>query len=116
LYSLQNKTTGAFTLTFKTVAVGATTVSLPQGQTIIAICAGTNVYNAQTSTSSTIVALTIGNGSAAAPSLSFSGDAITGLYLAASGQLGFSTGGSNRMTWSSTGLAVPNGSAGGTFT
>jgi len=116
LYSLQNKTTGSFTLTFKTTSIGATTVSLPQGQTIIAICDGTNVYNAQTSTSSTIVALTIGNGSAAAPSLSFSGDATTGLYLAASGQLGFSAAGSNGMTLSSSGLAVPNGIAGGTFT
>ena len=116
LYSLQNKTTGSFTLTFKTTAIGATTVTLPQGQTIIAVCDGTNVYNAQTSTSSTIVALTIGNGSAAAPSLSFSGDATTGLYLAASGQLGFSAAGSNGMTLSSGGLSVPNGIAGGTFT
>ena len=115
LYSLQNKTTGSYTLTFKTTSVGATTVSLPQGQTIIAICDGTNVYNAQTSTSSTIVNLTIGNGSAASPSLSFSGDATTGLYLAATGQLGFSAAGSNGMTLSSTGLAVPNGIAGGTF-
>jgi hypothetical protein len=116
LYSLQNKTTGSFTLTFKTTATGATTVTLPQGQTIIAVCDGTNVYNAQTSTSSTIVNLTIGNGSAASPSLSFSGDATTGLYLAATGQLGFSAAGSNGMTLSSTGLAVPNGIAGGTFT
>ena len=115
LYSLQNKTTGSFTLTFKTTATGATTVTLPQGQTIIAVCDGTNVYNAQTSTSSTIVNLTIGNGSAASPSLSFSGDATTGLYLAATGQLGFSAAGSNGMTLSSTGLAVPNGIAGGTF-
>jgi hypothetical protein len=116
LYSLQNKTTGAFTLTFKTTAVGATTVVLPSNETIIAICDGTNVYNAQTSTSSTISALKLGAGSAAAPSLAFTSDTTTGLYLAASGQLGFSTSGSNRMTLSSTGLAVPNGIAGGTFT
>lgn len=116
LYSLQNKTTGAFTLTFKTTAVGATTVVLPTNETIIAICDGTNVYNAQTSTSSTISALKLGAGSAAAPSLAFTSDTTTGLYLAASGQLGFSTGGSNRMTLSSTGLAVPNGISGGTFT
>jgi hypothetical protein len=115
LYSLQNKTTGSFTLTFKTTSIGATTVTLPQGQTIIAVCDGTNVYNAQTSTSSTITNLTIGNGSAASPSLSFTGDATTGLYLAASGQLGFSSAGSNGMTLSSTGLAVLNGISGGTF-
>jgi len=115
LYSLQNKTTGAFTLTFKTSAVGAQTVVLPQNQTIIAICDGTNVYNSQTSTSSLITALTLGNGSAAAPSLSFSGDATTGLYLAASGQLGFAASGSNAGTLSSTGLLMPVGINGGAF-
>lgn len=116
LYSLQNKTTGAFTLTFKTVAVGATTVVLPQNETIIAICDGTNVYNAQTSTSSTITALKLGAGSAAAPSLAFTSDTTTGLYLAASGQLAFSAAGVNGMTLTSTGLAVVNGISGGTFT
>jgi hypothetical protein len=115
LYSLQNKTTGSFTLTFKTSVGGATTVVLPQNQTIIAICDGTNVYNAQTSTSSFINALTIGNGSAAAPSLSFTGDAVTGLYLAASHQLGFAVNGVNGATLTSTGLLVPVGINGGAF-
>jgi hypothetical protein len=115
LYSLQNKTTGSFTLTFKTSVGGATTVVLPQNQTIIAICDGTNVYNAQTSTSSFINALTIGNGSAAAPSLSFTGDAVTGLYLAASNQLGFAVNGANGATLTPTGLLVPVGINGGAF-
>ena len=66
-YSFRNNTTGSYSLTFSTGAVGALTVTLPQNQTIIAICDGTNVYNAQTSTSSFINALTLGNGSAAAP-------------------------------------------------
>ena len=114
-YSFQNKTTGSFSLTFKTSSVGGTTVILPQGQTIIAICDGTNVYNAQTSTSSTINALTLGNGSAANPSLSFSGDATTGLYLAASHQLGFSVNGVNGATLTPTGLLVPVGVVGGAF-
>lgn len=115
LYSLQNKTTGSFTLTFKTTTVGASTVVLPQGQTIIAICDGTNVYNAQTSTSSSINALTLGNGSAAAPSLSFAGDATTGLYLAASHQLGLAVNGVNGATLTPTGLLVPVGINGGAF-
>ena len=114
-YSFQNKTTGSFSLTFKTSSVGGTTVILPQGQTIIAICDGTNVYNAQTSTSSTINALTLGNGSAANPSLSFSGDSTTGLYLAASHQLGFSVNGVNGATLTPTGLLVPVGVVGGAF-
>jgi hypothetical protein len=115
LYSLQNKTAGSFTLTFKTGSVGASTIILPQGQTIIAICDGTNVYNAQTSTSSSINALTLGNGTAANPSLSFQGDATTGLYLPASHQLGFAVNGVNGATLTTTGLLVPVGINGGAF-
>lgn len=115
LYSFQNNTTGAFSLTFSTGAGGATTVSLPQNQTILAICDGTNVYNAQTSTSSFINALTLGNGSAAAPSLSFTGSATTGLYLAATNQLGFAIAGVNAGTLASTGLRLPVGIVGGAF-
>lgn len=115
LYSFRNATTGAFTLTFSTGAVGALTITLPQNQTILAICDGTNVYNAQTSTSSFINALTLGNGSAAAPSLSFVGDAQTGLYLAASNQLGFAVNGLNAGTLTATGLLMPVGINGGAF-
>lgn len=115
LYSFQNKTTGSYSLTFKTSAVGGATIVLPQGQTVIAICDGTNVYNAQTSTSSTINSLTLGNGSAAAPSLSFLSDSLTGLYLAASHQLGFAVNGVNAATLTSTGLLVPVGINGGEF-
>ena len=115
LYALKNSTTGSYSLTFKTSTAGGTTLALGQGQTIIAICDGTNVYNSQTSTSSSLAALTIGNGSAAAPSLNFTGDTTTGVYLVASGQLGFSTGGSNGMTLTSSGLLVPVGILGGGF-
>jgi hypothetical protein len=114
-YSFRNLTSGAFTLTFSTGAVGGTTVTLPQNQTIIAICDGTNVYNAQTSTSSSITALTLGDGSAAAPSLSFTSDSTTGLYLAASNQLGFAANGANAMTLTPNGLVVPVGINGGAF-
>ena len=114
-YSFRNNTSGAFSLTFSTGAIGALTVTLPQNQTIIAICDGTNVYNAQTATSSFINALTLGNGSAAAPSLSFLGDAVTGLYLAASHQLGFAVNGVSAGTLSPTGLLLPVGINGGAF-
>jgi hypothetical protein len=115
LYSFRNITTGSFTLTFSTGVVGGSTVSLPQNQTILAICDGTNVYNAQTSTSSFINALTLGNGSAAAPSLSFTGSATTGLYLAATNQLGFAVAGVNAGTLASTGLRMPVGINAGAF-
>lgn len=116
LYSFRNNTTGAYTLTFSTGAGGgALTLDLPQGQTIIAICDGTNIYNAQTATTSFIEALTLGNGSAAAPSLSFSGDPITGLFLAASHQLGFAINGLEAGKLTPTGLLLPVGINGGAF-
>lgn len=115
LYSLRNTTTGSFNLTFTTGVSGGLTLTLPQNQTIIAICDGTNVYNAQTSTSSFINQLTLGDGSAAAPSLSFTSDATTGLYLAASHQLGFAVNGVNGATLTPTGLLVPVGINGGAF-
>ena len=114
-YSFRNITTGPYTLTFKTSAVGGTTIVLPQNQTIIAICDGTNVYNAQTSTSSFIQDLTLGNGSASAPSLSFQGDALTGLYLAASGQLDFAIAGVAAGQLTANGLLLPVGINGGAF-
>jgi len=115
LYSLRNTTTGSFSLTFRTAAAGAATLVLPQNQTIIAICDGTNVYNSQTATSSTISQLTLGNGSAGAPSLSFLSSATTGLYLAASNQLGIAANGANVATFTPNGLAVPVGISGGAF-
>lgn len=48
-------------------------------------------------------------GSAAAPSLAFSGDVDTGLYRAGSDVLGFATGGAARMTLSSSQLLVTPG-------
>lgn len=115
LYSFKNNTSGSYSLTFSTGSVGALTVTLPQNQTILAICDGTNVYNAQTSTSSFINALTLGNGSAVAPSLSFQGDAQTGLYLAASHQLGFAVNGLAAGALTPTGLLLPVGINGGAF-
>lgn len=114
LYSLQNKTTGSFTLTFSTGASGASTVTLPQNQTFIAICDGTNVYNAQTATSSGTT-ITLQAGSVTTPSLNFLSNLTTGLYLPASNQIGFAVNGSIGMILSSAGLAVTNGISGGTF-
>jgi hypothetical protein len=115
LYSLQNKTTGSFTLTFKTTSVGASSVVVTQGQTFLVICDGTNVYNTQASVSGGTTNLTIPNGSASAPSLNFIGDTTTGLFLQTSGQLGFAIGGVSAGTISSLGLRLTVGVTGGTF-
>lgn len=114
LYSFQNKTSGSYSLTFSTGAVGASTITLDQNQTVIAVCDGTNVYNSQTSFSG-ITSITLANGSASQPSLNFLGDTATGLYLVGSAQLGFAVGGTNGMTLTTTGLLAPVGIPGGTF-
>ena len=115
IYSLQNKTTGAYSLTFKTTAVGASVATVPQGQTNLVICDGTNVYNTQASVGGGSSPVILPNGSAAAPSLNFLGDSTTGLYLQGSAQLGFAVGGANGATLTSTGLLVPVGIPGGAF-
>jgi hypothetical protein len=115
IYSFRNTTTGSYSLTFSTGVVGGTNLILPQGQAIIAICDGTNLYNANSATSSFIQALTLGNGSASNPSLSFQGDATTGLYLAATGQLGFAIAGQPAGQLTANGLLLPVGIDGGAF-
>jgi hypothetical protein len=115
LYSVNNLTTGAYNLTFKTSAGGAATYTLPQNTTALLICDGTDTYNATSASVSTVTQLTLGNGSTAAPSLRFAGDFNTGLYLPTAGQLGFVVGNAQAGYFSSTGLTVTNGISGGTF-
>lgn len=115
LYSLQNGTTGAYTLTFKTAVVGGSTVTVGQGQTAFVVCDGTNVYSTTSNTSSSFTSATLAPGSVTAPSLNFLGNTTTGLYLPASNQIGFAVNGTNGMTLASTGLTVPVGITGGTF-
>ena len=115
IYALSNATTGPFNLTFKTAAVGGATLTVAQSQTAVAICDGTNVYNAQTTPSSTLVSLTLGNGSSANPSLNFTGNPTTGVYLPASNQLGFTLNGVNAATLRTDGFRIPVGISGGAF-
>ena len=115
LYIITNLTSGSYTLSFGTGAVGGATATITQSQTLILVCDGTNVYNANSSSISTIPSLTINPGSAAAPSLNFTGDTDTGFYQPASGQVGFALNGVSKLTLESNGLHVINGILGGTF-
>lgn len=115
IYTVTNLTTGAYTLTFRTAAVGGSTVSIPQNQTLILVCDGTNVYNANSATISSLPSLTLNPGTAANPSLNYSGDLTTGFYRPSSGQLGFSLTGVSKMTLEADGLHVVDGIKGGTF-
>ena len=115
IYYLNNQTTGAFSLTFKTSAVGAATVTVAQGQTLTVVCDGTNVYNSSSASGGTVTTLTINSGSAAAPSLNFTGNTNTGLYQPATNQVGFALNGANALTLTTSGLFVPAGVSGGAF-
>jgi hypothetical protein len=115
IYYLNNQTTGAFSLTFKTSAVSAATVTVPQGQTLTVVCDGTNVYNSSSASGGTVTTLTINSGSAAAPSLNFTGNTNTGMYQPATNQVGFALNGANALTLTTSGLFVPAGVSGGAF-
>jgi len=115
LYTFTNNTTGSFTFTVKTAVVGGAAVTVAQSTSLVLICDGTNVYNAASGASSSITSLTVGNGSLSVPSLKFTGDVNTGVYLPASGQLGFVVANLLAGYFSSTGLTVTNGISGGTF-
>lgn len=112
VYYVLNASTGS-TVTFTTGIGGSSSATLNPSTQAILICDATNVLNA-----STVItggsAITLINGSAAAPSLNFSGDVTTGLYFAA-GDLGFSINGTSEMTLGSGGLTVVSGISGGTF-
>ena len=115
LYTFTNNSTGAFSLTIKTSVVGGATVVVPQGDSLVVICDGTNVYNAASGSSSSLTSLTLGNGSLAVPSLKFTGDTNTGLYLPTTGKLGFVIANTLAGYFDSTGFYSTNGIKGGGF-
>jgi len=115
LYTVTNNCTGAFNLTVKTSAVGAATVVVPQSSTLVLVCDGTNVYNAASGSSSSITTLTLGNGSLAVPSLKFSGDLNSGMYLPSSSEVGFVIANQLAGKFTSSGFTATNGISGGTF-
>ena len=120
IYSFRNLTTGGYTLTFGisntagTAAIG-TTIVVPTTQAIIAIGDGTNLYNANSATTSFIASLQLGNGTAANPSLYWVNDTTTGLYSPASGSIGIAIGGASAGILAASGLQLTVGIIGGAF-
>jgi hypothetical protein len=121
LYTVTNNTTGTYTLTVKTAVVGGAAVVVDQGTSLVLICDGTNVYNAASGSASSITSLTVGNGSLAVPAIKFLGDLNSGIYLPASGTVGFVIGNAQVGYYASTGLTMAGtvtaigGVLGGTF-
>ena len=114
LYAITNNTTNAYTLTVKTSGSGGT-LSISQNQTIIAICDGTNVYNANSGAAGTFTTVTLAAGTVTTPTLTFTSNTNTGLYLPASNQIGVTVNGAQAALFSSSGLYVANGISGGNF-
>jgi len=121
LYTFTNNTTGSYTFTVKTAVVGGATTTIAQGTSLVAICDGTNVYNAASGSASSVTSLTLGNGTLAVPSLKFTGDLNTGLYLPSSGDLGIVVANVDVADFTSAGVTVhgvvtaSGGVLGGTF-
>jgi len=114
LYAITNNTTNAYTLTVKTSGSGGT-LAISQNQTVIAICDGTNVYNANSGSAGTFTSVTLATGTVTTPTLTFTGNTTTGLYLPASNQIGVTVSGAQAAIFSSSGLYVANGISGGSF-
>jgi hypothetical protein len=124
LYSVTNNTTGSYTFTVKTAVGGAASVVVGQSATVILTCDGTNVYATSGSGgggSSSFSSITLGNGSTSVPSLKFTGDANSGIYLPSSGQVGMVASNTQVGYWNTSGLTMAGtgtflgGVAGGTF-
>lgn len=118
LYVISNQTTNAYTLYIKTPT--GSSIAIPQGQQATVVCDGINFYNANTvQAAGTTISLV--NGSASSPSLSFVSDTSTGVYRAGAGQFNTAILGVLRSTLSATGLSIvgtgtfSDGVLGGTF-
>lgn len=108
IYYVQNQTSGAFDLTFKTAGVG-TTVAVPTGQNAILFCDGVNVVNCSTSIAG-FTSLNLPAGSAAVPVLT-SGGVLQGLFSPGANLLGFAINGLEVIRLSATGLVVTSAAA-----
>jgi hypothetical protein len=93
---------------------------VPAGQQATLVCDGTNFYNANT-VQAGATTVSLANGTAANPALSFAAETNTGMYRSGVGQLAFSILGTNRAVVSASGVTVigsgtfTTGIAGGTF-
>lgn len=102
VYYIFNSTTGAFTLTIKTAA--GTGYAILQGSRDVVTCDATNVDRSVSNTAATTI---FPVGSAASPSVTFTGRTDTGLYSPGVGQAGISAVGVNQILISSAGISLP---------
>lgn len=109
VYFALNETTGAYNVTFETGVVGGLTATLQPNQQATLVCDSVNILNATTVITGAL-AVSLIDGSAAAPSLNFSLETDTGMYRPSGGsKIGWSVGGTTKM------LLTTQGLSGGSF-
>ncbi len=114
LYVISNQTVdNGYSLTI-TTGLGYT-ATIPPGQQATLICDGTNFLNANT-TQAGATSVSLIDGTVGTPSLNFAAETSTGVYRSAAGHFNIAVGGSMAVDLTSTGMKVPVGIAGGTFT
>lgn len=116
VYYITNQTNdpGPYNITFTTGVAGGANATVPAGNQVILLCDSVNIYNASTIAAGAS-SFSLDNGSASNPSLNFAAETNTGMYRAASGEIGWSVLGVAAMNLSASGLTVPNGISGGAF-
>jgi hypothetical protein len=113
LYVISNQTTAnGYSLTI-TTGLGYSAV-VPPGQQATLICDGTNFLNANT-TQAGATTVSLLDGTVGTPSLNFASDTSTGVYRSGAGHFNIAVGGVLAVDLTSTGMKVPAGIAGGTF-
>jgi hypothetical protein len=114
LYVISNQVTDngySFTVT---TGLGYT-ATIPPGQQATLICDGTNFLNANT-TQAGASTVSLLDGTVGTPSLNFAAETNTGVYRSGAGHFNIAVGGSMTVDITSSGMKVPVGIAGGTFT
>jgi hypothetical protein len=121
LYVVSNQTVdNGYTLTLTTGVIGGGNASVAVNEQATLICDGTNFLNANT-TQAGATSISLINGTAATPSLNFSSETNTGIFLAGANQFGISVDGSQIAALTPTGLGITGsgnftgGVLGGTF-
>jgi len=114
LYVVANQcTANGYSVTVTTGVSGGANAVVPAGQQVSLICDGKNFYNSNTTQVGTASTVSLGNGSLALPSLSFSAEPTSGMYRSGPGLINFAILSTDILDISGTGITV-NGS--GTFT
>jgi hypothetical protein len=116
VYYIVNEAVGGVSNYDVTISTGGgNDVTLAQGESSIVICDSVNLIAAVT-VSVGLTTVSLPDGTVAAPPLNFANEVSTGIYRASAGELNMAILGVNEFTLSASGLTVPSGISGGTFT